>query len=358
MLYLYLSAGCNLHCRHCWITPTFVRGKPVPGECIDFELLKGAVAEARTLGLIAAKLTGGEPVLHPEFIRILDWLTEQGLRLTMETNGTLIDRALADHLHNHTGLYHIAVSFDSSEAGQHDWFRGVNGAFEAAQRGFRNLVEAGFHPQIIMSVYRDNVSRIESLIEFAMELGSDSVKFNPIVPTGRGAEMHRKGLALAFDELIELNHRIRGPLQDQYPIHLCSMVPPALLSVKEMLRGASVGCCSVRNILGILGSGEMALCGIGRTVPELCFGRLGHDSLRSVWIQNPVLNQMRQDLDRPFPGICGDCIHAPRCLTHCLAMNYEESGKLVFPSSMCITADQRGLFPSTRRKSWDAAQSD
>lgn len=28
--YLYLSAGCNLHCQHCWITPTFVRGKPVP----------------------------------------------------------------------------------------------------------------------------------------------------------------------------------------------------------------------------------------------------------------------------------------------------------------------------------------
>ena len=50
MFYLYLSAGCNLCCRQCWITPTFVHGKPVPAECLDFELLKGAVAEAKPMG--------------------------------------------------------------------------------------------------------------------------------------------------------------------------------------------------------------------------------------------------------------------------------------------------------------------
>ena len=49
VFYLYLSAGCNLHCRHCWITPTFVHGKPVPAECLDFDLLKSAVAEAKRL---------------------------------------------------------------------------------------------------------------------------------------------------------------------------------------------------------------------------------------------------------------------------------------------------------------------
>ena len=29
--YLYMSTGCNLRCRHCWITPRFVRGEPDPG---------------------------------------------------------------------------------------------------------------------------------------------------------------------------------------------------------------------------------------------------------------------------------------------------------------------------------------
>jgi len=359
MFYLYLSAGCNLHCRHCWITPTFVQGKPVPGECIDFDLLKAAVAEAKPMGLAAAKLTGGEPVLHPEFLRIADFLTEENLNITMETNATLIDQAMAHHLREKTRLSLIAVSLDSPDAEQHDRFRGVRGAFDAAVRGFGHLVSAGFRPQIIMSVDRENVDRIEALIELGIKLGAGSVKFNPVTSSGRGAEIHRQGKALCFDELLELCHRIRGPLQDRYATHLSIMVPPAMLTVKELLRcgGVDGGCCKVQHILGILGTGEMALCGIGRNLPELCFGILGKDSLREVWTAHPALRQLRQDLSGPFPGLCGDCLHAGRCLTHCVAMNFEATGRLVNVSPLCAEAERRGQFPSMRRISWSRMDS-
>ena len=353
MFYLYLSAGCNLHCRHCWITPTFVHGKPVPGECLDFDLLKGAVAEAKPMGLSAAKLTGGEPVLHPEFLRIADFLSAEGLDLTMETNATLIDRDMAVHLREKTKLVRVAASMDSPDEEQHDRFRGLRGAHAAAVRGIGHLVAAGIRPQIIMSVYRENASRIEALIELAIRLGASSVKFNPVTPSGRGAEIHRQGQGLSFDELMELIHRIRGPLQDRYPIRLGAMVPPAMATVGELLRyGGDGSGCNVRHILGILGTGEMALCGIGRNLPELCFGRLGKDSLREVWLTHPVLRRMRKDLEGPFPGVCGDCLHAGRCMTHCLAQNYEFTGKLVNVSPLCAEAERRGIFPATRRISW------
>ncbi|MCK5222958.1 MAG: hypothetical protein KAR14_15320, partial [Candidatus Aminicenantes bacterium] len=41
--YLYMTTGCNLFCQHCWITPSFVKGEPSPGEFIDLEDLKSAV---------------------------------------------------------------------------------------------------------------------------------------------------------------------------------------------------------------------------------------------------------------------------------------------------------------------------
>ena len=354
MFYLYLSAGCNLHCRHCWITPTFVHGKPVPGECLDFELLKGAVAEAKPMGLSAAKLTGGEPTLHPDFLRIVDFLSAADLDLTMETNATLIDRDLAVHLREKTNLRRIAVSLDSPDPGEHDRFRGVAGAHAAAVRGIGHLVAVGLRPQIIMSVYRENAERIEGLIELAVRLGAGSVKFNPVTPSGRGAEMHRQGQGLSFDELLALIHRIRGPLQDRFPIYLGAMVPPAMATIKELLRYSNDGAgCNVRHILGLLGTGEMAMCGIGRNLPELCFGKLGRDRLREVWMTHPVLLRMRKDLAGPFPGVCGDCIHAGRCLTHCLAQNYEANGALVSPSPLCAEAERRGIFPATRRVSWE-----
>ena len=40
-IYLYATTGCNLCCRHCWITPTFVNGEPSAGDCIDLDRQEG-----------------------------------------------------------------------------------------------------------------------------------------------------------------------------------------------------------------------------------------------------------------------------------------------------------------------------
>jgi len=350
MFYLYLSAGCNLNCRHCWITPTFVNGKPVPAECLDIGLIKQAVFEAKPLGLTAVKLTGGEPTLHPDFIQVVDFLSDQELNLTMETNGTLIDKDMARHLQN-SKLSHVAVSLDSPDPAWHDQFRGKKGAFDAAVSGIENLVAAGFKPQIIMSVVRDNAIQIEGLIELALKLGAGSVKFNPVTPSGRGADIYSQGQGLAIDELLALTHRIHGPIQDKHPIYLSVMLPPAMWTVRELMRyGGLGGACHVRNIMGLLGTGEMALCGIGRNIPELCFGTLGKDSVPDVWANHPILVKMRQDLKGPFPGLCGNCIHVKRCLTHCVAMNYEATGRLVDVSPICDKAEKAGLFPESRKR--------
>ena len=348
--YLYLVAGCNLACRHCWITPTFVNGEPSPGEWLSLELLRLAVDEAKPLGLSNVKLTGGEPTLHPYFREVVDYLTSEGLGLTMETNGTLIDAALARHLKERTTMNFVSVSLDGARAETHHRFRGVPGAFEAALRGLGHLVEAGYkNVQVIMSPHRGNIGEVEDLVRLAVERGAGSVKFNPVSRSGRGIAMHERGEALNYDEVLALVRRVNGELQDRTPIRLHIMLPPAMMTVKELFRSNDGGgACHVRHILGILGTGEMALCGIGRSVPELCFGRLGQDSLREVWVSHPMLQQLRRDLDSQYPGVCGDCIHAPRCLTHCVAQNYVDSGHLVWPSDMCAEAVRRGTFPSSR----------
>jgi SynChlorMet cassette radical SAM/SPASM protein ScmF len=350
--YLYMTTGCNLACRHCWITPTFVDGEPSPGDCLDVDLLREAVAEAKPMGLSQAKLTGGEPTLHPRFVEIADMLTAEGLRLDMETNGTLMDANLAKHLKEETSLWFVSVSLDGATAETHDWFRGVPGAFDAALRGLAHLVDAGYeNVQVIMCPHHGNIGELEDLVKLAVERGAGSVKFNPVTRSGRGIAMHERGEALDYDEVLALARYVRGELQDRTPIPLKIATPPALSTVGELLRTRDGGgSCHVRHILGILGTGEMALCGIGRNVPELCFGRLGQDSVREVWSTHPALLQLRRDLDDTYPGICGECIHARRCLTHCVAQNYLDSGHLVWPSALCAEAERRELFPASRRR--------
>lgn len=347
--YLYLTTGCNLACRHCWITPNFSKGELSPSQYLNFDLLRQAIAEAKPLGLTAAKLTGGEPTLHPDFVKIVDLLTTEGLRLHMETNGTLIDAELARYLKEKSNLGFISVSLDGANPKTHDAFRGVPGSFDAAVRGLKHLVAAGYQPQIIMSPHHGNIAEVEDLVKIAVEMGAGSVKFNPVTKSGRGVSMHEKKEALEFDDVLAFSRYIGHDLQKRIPIPLHIGTPPALSSLRQLTQN-SASRCSVLNILGILGSGEMALCGIGRNVPELCFGQLGKDDLQDVWMSHPTLMQLRKDLASPYPRVCGDCIHSRICQTVCVAQNYLDSGHLVWPANLCAEAELRGLFPDSRRK--------
>ncbi|HNT67311.1 MAG TPA: radical SAM protein [bacterium] len=347
-LYLYMTTCCNLGCRHCWITPNFSKGELSAEQYIGVELLAQAIAEAKPLGLRFAKLTGGEPTLHPRFVEIADLLSEQGLWFDMETNGTLIDAKLARYLKEKTRLWFVSVSLDGANSQTHDEFRNKSGSFEAALQGIKNLVMAGFKPQVIMSPHHGNIHEVDELVDLAAELGASSVKFNPVANSGRGAQMHKNGEALDFAEILALSRKISGRLQDRTPIPLYMGIPPALCSIRQLAQNAGHR-CSVRNILGILGSGEMALCGIGRNVPGLCFGRLGEDSLRKVWLTHPVLMKLRNDLSSPYPGLCDNCIHARVCQTHCVAQNFLDSGELVTPTAICRYAAEQGLFPASRQ---------
>ena len=101
-IYLYLAGTCNLRCRHCWIDPGF--GTEAQ-RFLPWSELRRIFVEARELGLRAVKLTGGEPLMHPEILEILRGLREMGLKLRMESNGTLIGDRQAEVLRE-TGYRH------------------------------------------------------------------------------------------------------------------------------------------------------------------------------------------------------------------------------------------------------------
>ena len=230
--YLYLTAGCNLACRHCWIVPRYVDGAPDPGEVIDVDALRAAVAEARPLGLANCKLTGGEPTLHPRFREIVDFLSGEGLGLDMETNGTLLTAELARHLKDESNVGFISVSLDAPTAAEHDAFRGVPGAYDGALRGLGHLVEAGYeNVQLIMSVWRGNRDQVEAVVRLAEERGAASVKLNPVTATGRGVALHERGDGLGLDETLALARHVDEEVRPGAKVGVVLNLPPALVPV-------------------------------------------------------------------------------------------------------------------------------
>jgi SynChlorMet cassette radical SAM/SPASM protein ScmF len=347
-LYFYLTKGCNLRCRHCWVGPGYqTEGKTFPA--LDLGLFKKIIEQAIPMGLTRVKLTGGEPFLHPQINEILDFVKIKDLGLSVETNGVLCTPELAKKMAAGKGAF-VSVSLDGPDAQTHEWVRGVKGCFEEAKKGILNLVSVGIKPQIIMALMRRNVHYVQDVVRLANSLGASSVKFNVVSPLARAEKLAEEGEVLSAQEIIDLGRWVENILSSSVKIPLIYSWPMAFRSLKNMFgpEGGGCGRCGIFNILGVLGDGSYALCGIGETVPELIFGNASSDRLEDVWNNSPTLKEIRENIPTHFEGVCNLCLMKHRCLGYCVAENYFFSKRLNASFWLCNEVYRLGLFPKSR----------
>lgn len=347
-IYFYLTKGCNQRCRHCWIAPKYqTEAQTYPS--LDVKLFCSIIDQAKPLGLAGIKLTGGEPLLHPEIERILEAVQGEDVCLTLETNGVLCTEEIAKKIAKCKPIF-ISVSLDGTDAETHEWVRGVKGCFEDGLKGIRNLVDAGLRPQLIMTLMARNKDQLESMVRLAERLGAGSVKFNILQPTARGEKMHDKGETLTIEELVTIGRWVETNLQASTSLPVYYDQPAAFRSLGKIFGQNGDGCsvCGILGILGVLADGSYALCGIGETVPELIFGNAAKDRLEDIWNSNSVIWEIREGLPDRLEGICHDCFMKSLCLGDCLAQNFYSSRNLWAPFWFCEEARKQKLFPESR----------
>jgi SynChlorMet cassette radical SAM/SPASM protein ScmF len=339
-IYLYVTGACNLNCRHCWIDPEF----GTPDQHLPWADLRTIVEQAQELGLRRIKITGGEPFVYPDMVDMLYALSEMELSIRMETNGTLIGEREARALREAQASF--AISIDGPTAELHDDLRGVTGAFQRTLRGIEHVRQEGLSFQVIACLYRKNSEHMSEMIDLARDLGSHSLKINPITGDGRSEEMAVQGELLSLGEILEIQSSLTQQGSGE-AFQVCFDVPPAFKSLSEIRQHGS-GTCGILNILGVLHNGHGGVCGIGEHVEELDFGDLLELGVRQVWEENEVLGKIRANVPHNLGGICGRCIFRNYCLGKCLAHTYYSTQDLFEGFPFCEQALAQGLFPTSR----------
>lgn len=345
-LYFYLTGDCNMACRHCWIAPTF-ENSDHSQQYLPFELFTIIVDEGKELGISGIKLTGGEPFIHPDIIKILRYIRDKALILTIESNGVALTPHLADLIRSCKKPF-ISISIDGLQE-SHEWMRGVKGSFQRVSQGVRCLVETGVHPQVIMAVSKRNKHEIADLARYAQNLGASSVKYNFVTPTSRGETMGEEDGVIPIYEQVSLAKWIRNDLQKDIQIDLLTNLPMAFSGLSSILGSqGNCGRCGIFSILGVLSDGRYALCGIGTSISELCFGHASTNHLIDIWEKTDALNVIRSSLPKDLKGICSHCLVKNICLGHCVANNYYAYSDLLAGHKFCEEAYEEGCFPMTR----------
>ena len=346
--YVYLTSGCNCACRHCWFVPERQNG--TEEVVLDPSVLRHAIEQALPLGLAAIKWTGGEPTLHPCFRKLLGLQKEYGLDAIVETNGMLVDDDLAALMRD-SGVSRVSVSLDGADSETHDAIRCVKGGFKKTLVGIRSLVDAGFQPELILTLQQSNKRQLPEFFDLAMELGAGAVKLNVLQPVLRAETLSSQGDGLSIREVLEVSQKVSDKWSQQFKLPIQIGVPHAFRPLSRIISGDDDGVCNIMHVLGILPSGSYALCGVGQHVAELSLGAVMSVALEDVWQDHQVLNRLREGLPKNLQGICRDCLMQGNCLGSCVAANYQLSGDLLAAYWFCQQAADQGLFPATRRRS-------
>ena len=173
-----ITGCCNLKCKHCFMSaPSAKHGNPSHEELMDI------VDQLAECGVYNVGLTGGEPLIRPDFWQIVDALQAKGINvIAIYTNGLLVNEKFVEEYKKRDLNAGVQMSYDG--VGMHDWLRGIEGTEEAVRKAFVLLHENGIRTSAAMCMHRNNAHTIRDTVNWLADNGVLSLKINRIQEVG------------------------------------------------------------------------------------------------------------------------------------------------------------------------------
>ena len=246
-----ITNECNLACMHC--IEESGPGKRFKDELTE-EQVFSVLEQMMALEIPYLSFSGGEPMLHPHFFEMVDYVCSRGSQLKVETNGHFLTPDTAARLRD-LGVKAVQVSLDGGSRATFNKIR-VLGEFDRVLEGIRCLRDAGVPIEINFSPTRFNIHEIARVVDLAHELGAYSFYTGRTMYTGNAVKAWKivapseEQYATFFDTLRaktdEYSGRMRvyfhemGLLDElryrlEHPAALCIVLPNGLVKLINAL---------------------------------------------------------------------------------------------------------------------------
>jgi MoaA/NifB/PqqE/SkfB family radical SAM enzyme len=159
---LDLTYRCGNDCRHCWLR--LAPDAPEGASELSLDEIRRIVGEARALGCREWAISGGEPMLRPDFGEIFSAIVDRSSGYTLNTNGTLITPRIA-RLLRRKGTTLVALY--GATAAVHDTVTRTPGSFAALERGIAYLQEAGAAFTVQVVPMKTNIAVYDAMVRLA-----------------------------------------------------------------------------------------------------------------------------------------------------------------------------------------------
>ncbi|MCD7774120.1 MAG: radical SAM protein [Clostridiales bacterium] len=309
-----LTRKCNFNCKMCYI------------HCCDTskdnELTADqwiSIAEkARDMGMLFLLLTGGEPLIRPDFPEIYERLQKLGFVISINSDGSLIDGEIFELLKKYPPC-RINISLYGGSRETYENLCG-NGQFDIVAENIKKLKGVGITVKINSVFNKYNVSDADRIFDIARELDiavrPASYMYPPVRAGGstgcNGARLTPKEAAACNIKCKKLMYS-RESLENQVGE---MMKIDSSECDDDNVEGSGVRCRAGRSSFWVTFDGKMTPCGM---MPEP-FVSLKDVPFDKAWEK---IRQMTSEIR--LPKECQSCKLKDICSV-CAAMCYTETG--------------------------------
>jgi len=340
---------CNLRCIHCYSRS---ENKRYDAELSTDEAVR-MLEDLASFGVPVVLFSGGEPLMRPDLMDLIECAVGLGMRAVLSTNGTLIDEKTAARLKT-VGLSYVGVSLDGLKQ-VNDEFRGVAGAFDRAMAGIRNCMAAGIKVGLRFTITKRNAAEIDGIFDLIRDEGIPRVCFYHLVYAGRGtslmnedldhaaarrvvdriidrtAELHAAGRPV---EVLTVDNHADGPYLYRRMVREKSPRADEVKQLLQMNRGNSSG----HGIGCISWDGSVHADQFWRHVT---FGNVRERPFSEIWtdLSNPLMARLKDK--RPHvKGRCATCRYLDVCGGNFRVRAEAATGDLWAPDPACYLTDE------------------
>jgi len=294
------------------------------------------------IGLTYITISGGEPLLRPDWNLIVERLLLNKVNVSIITNGYFIKENLHKLIPLRPYMSYVAVSIDGLRD-THDYIRQTPGAFDRGLDGLELLRKLKFATGVITTVSRWNLHELEKLEIELMRRKVLHWQVQTVFPGGRMRE-HMKQLPYPEDIIplaqfiIRENKKFK---EKKIPIHTfpadslgyCS-------SICHNLMPGWQGCQAGLQAIGIESDGNIKGClslspEIKTEKDPFAEGSIREKRLKEIWENKKGFLYNRKFDKRKVKGFCRTCEHLERCRCGCSQAAYFATGNR-FENPYCL----------------------
>jgi PqqA peptide cyclase len=335
-----LTYGCPLHCPYCSNPLELAAYRD---ELATQEWLR-VLAEARDLGVLQLHLSGGEPLLRRDLAEIVRSASELGLYTNLITSALGLTPRRAGQLRT-AGLDHVQISVQADEAALSDRLAGTP-SFERKLSAARLVKQLGWPLTLNVVLHRQNLDRVDRILDLAEELGADRVELANTQYYG-WALLNRAGLLPSRVQVERAEVLVRAARERLAGRMEIIYVLPDYYSryPKPCMGGWG------RRQLTVVPNGDVLPCPAAHTLP-LPRASVREHSLAWIWEESPLFRSFRGTDWMSDP--CRSCPRREVDFGGCRCQAFQLTGDAARTDPVCHLSPDHGLVADAVRAADEA----